>query len=103
MVTLPEPSFAPTFKGRFKALGDACFALANNAAKARQMGALMSLSDQELAAKSLKREDIPRHVFGDGIFILVFSGCTHDRPQPHFAPLSQSWASNASCASCAEL
>lgn len=37
--------------------------LGESSAKARQINALMEMTDSELAARGLKREDIARHVF----------------------------------------
>ncbi|MFC6688207.1 DUF1127 domain-containing protein [Jhaorihella thermophila] len=37
--------------------------------RVRQMNALMNLSDEQLAARGLRREDIARHVFSDSLYL----------------------------------
>lgn len=46
----------------FSAFGAALVRLGENSQKMRQINALQSLSDEELASRGLKREDIARYV-----------------------------------------
>lgn len=55
--------------GVFRAMGEALVTLAEANSRVRRAEALQALSDDELAAKGLKREDIPRHVFGDMFYL----------------------------------
>ena len=55
--------------GLFRALGNAIVTLGEANSRVRRAEALQALTDKELAEKGLKREDIPRHVFGDIFFV----------------------------------
>ncbi len=55
--------------GVFRAIGNALVTLGEANSRVRRAEALQALSDEELAAKGLKREDIPRHVFSDVFFL----------------------------------
>lgn len=50
----------------FVVIGNALVAIAEANPRYRQLAHLSNLSDAELAAKGLKREDIVRHVFPEG-------------------------------------
>ena len=49
----------------FSALGNALVHIGENSQKMRQINALQALSDEELANRGLKREDIARYVMSD--------------------------------------
>lgn len=49
----------------FSALGTAFVSMGEASSKMRQVNALQALSDEELADRGLKREDIARYVFSD--------------------------------------
>ena len=55
--------------GVFRAIGNALVTLGEANSRVRRAEALQALTDAELAAKGLKREDIPRHVFRDIFFV----------------------------------
>lgn len=55
--------------GIFRSIGGALVTLGEANSRVRRAEALQALSDEELAAKGLKREDIPRHVFSDVFFL----------------------------------
>ncbi|MCI5097269.1 MAG: DUF1127 domain-containing protein [Rhodobacteraceae bacterium] len=50
------------------AIGAFLVAVAENNDRVRQVEFLRNLSDQELAARGIKREDIVRHVFASHVF-----------------------------------
>ena len=56
--------FAP-IKRALSAMFDGLISISENTARARQMEALMALSDAQLAERGIKRQDIARHVFRD--------------------------------------
>ena len=56
-------------RGILRAIGNAFIHLAETNSRVRRAEALHALSDADLAAKGLKREDISRHVFGDILYI----------------------------------
>ena len=58
-----------SLRGVFRAMGEALVTLTEANTRVRRAEALQALSDDELAAKGLKREDIPRHVFGDLFYL----------------------------------
>lgn len=65
-------SQAPTFVTRFnpvKALWNGMVAIGEKNDRLRKIEALQNLSDKELAARGLKREDIARVVFQDYLWI----------------------------------
>ena len=43
--------------------------IAENNSRVRQLNALAALSDEDLAARGLRREDIARHVFSDSLYL----------------------------------
>ncbi len=49
----------------FVALGNALIAMAEASSRTEEIQLLQSLTDEELAARGLKRDDIVRHVFAD--------------------------------------
>lgn len=51
--------------GFLEAFWNALMAVAEHNPKMKQIEALQALSDEELQARGLRREDIARHVFGD--------------------------------------
>jgi len=56
------PAILAPFARFFTALFDGLVRLGENNSKVRQVASLNALSDEELAARGLKREDIARHV-----------------------------------------
>ncbi len=53
----------------FRSIGSALVTLGEANSRVRRAEALQALSDEDLAAKGLKREDIARHVFADMFFV----------------------------------
>lgn len=53
----------------FSGIGTSLVKAAEADRRIRTFNALMEMSDAELAAKGLKREDLARHVFGDLYYI----------------------------------
>ncbi|WP_158965883.1 DUF1127 domain-containing protein [Chachezhania sediminis] len=53
----------------FGSIGNALVAMAENSSKMKQIRALESLSDADLASRGLKREDIARYVLSPGYWI----------------------------------
>lgn len=56
--------FAP-IKRTMSAMIDGLISISENTARARQIEALMALSDEQLAARGIKRTEIARYVFSD--------------------------------------
>lgn len=50
-------------------VGRAFVALGENSARAKRLDYLNSLSDEQLAAKGIQRQDIVRHVFADVLYL----------------------------------
>ncbi|MFU1478479.1 DUF1127 domain-containing protein [Roseovarius sp. C7] len=63
LVSLPD--FAGALHRGLAALGDALTSIVEHNGRLRRMQWLQDMSDEELAERGLKREDIVRHVFGD--------------------------------------
>ncbi|HBM60121.1 MAG TPA: DUF1127 domain-containing protein [Citreicella sp.] len=53
----------------FSAIGNALVAIGEANPRLRRVEALQRLSDEQLAARGLKREDIVRHVFRDVFYL----------------------------------
>lgn len=53
----------------FAAIGDALVNMAESSSKMRQVKALSALSDEELAKRGLRRQDIARYVFADSYWV----------------------------------
>lgn len=53
----------------FRGIGDALITLTEANSRVRQAQALQALSDEELANRGLKRQDIARYVFSDMFYI----------------------------------
>jgi len=53
----------------FRAFGRFLIVMAENNGRVKEVQYLSSLSDAQLAARGLKREDIARHVFHDVFFV----------------------------------
>ncbi|MEO1732761.1 MAG: DUF1127 domain-containing protein [Pseudomonadota bacterium] len=70
-ITTQAPITAPfgLVQRVFSWLGGALMHVAETNQRVRQAEALMALSDAELAARGLKREDIARHVFSDSYWM----------------------------------
>ncbi|MGR3502664.1 DUF1127 domain-containing protein [Pseudaestuariivita sp.] len=51
------------------AFGNWLISISESSEKARRIEALSNMSDAELAARGLKREDIARHVFRDHYYV----------------------------------
>ncbi|MBU2962514.1 DUF1127 domain-containing protein [Citreicella sp. C3M06] len=60
---------APFLSRFFAALGNAIVAIGEANPRLRRVEALQRLSDEQLAAKGLRREDIVRHVFRDVYYL----------------------------------
>lgn len=60
---------APFLTRFFGAIGNALVAIGEANPRMRRIEALQRLSDAELAAKGLRRDDIVRHVFGDAYYL----------------------------------
>ncbi|WP_289150840.1 DUF1127 domain-containing protein [uncultured Salipiger sp.] len=60
---------APLLSRILAGLGDAIVAIGEANPRLRRVEALQRLSDAELAAKGLRREDIVRHVFHDVYYL----------------------------------
>jgi len=60
---------APLISRILAGLGDAIVAIGEANPRLRRVEALQRLSDAELAAKGLRREDIVRHVFHDVYYL----------------------------------
>jgi hypothetical protein len=63
-----RPSLWSGILAFFHNLGNSIDLAASSNARMRQMEQLDALSDAELAAKGLRREDITRHVFRDFLY-----------------------------------
>lgn len=63
LVSLPD--FAGALHRGLAAFGDALTSIVEHNGRLRRMQWLQDMSDEELAERGLKREDIVRHVFGD--------------------------------------
>ncbi|EIE49839.1 leucyl-tRNA synthetase [Salipiger aestuarii] len=60
---------APLLTRFFRAIGSALIAIAESNPRLRRVKALQRLSDEQLAAKGLRRDDIVRYVFGDVYYL----------------------------------
>lgn len=60
--------FAPIRKF-FALFGQAMITAAENSSRMRRIEALEAMTDEELAARGLKRENIVRHVFQDLMYV----------------------------------
>lgn len=58
-------SFTQALGAFFASIGRGLVAMGANSGRYRRLQALSAMSDAELAARGLKREDIVRHVFAD--------------------------------------
>ena len=57
------------FSGFFRALFDGVLRYAESNSRLKQVEQLQSLSDEELTAKGIRRDDIVRHVFRNVLYI----------------------------------
>jgi uncharacterized protein YjiS (DUF1127 family) len=60
---------APVFGRIFRAIGNALISVSEANSRVRQVEALSALSDEQLKARGLRREDIVRHVFSDALYL----------------------------------
>ena len=60
--------FAP-IRAFFSAFGRAMIVAAENSSRMRRIEAFNAMTDEELAERGLKREDIVRHVFRDLMYV----------------------------------
>ncbi|SMR81529.1 protein of unknown function [Aliiroseovarius halocynthiae] len=69
--TIQAPAFSlgSALRTFFAAFGRAMIAAGENSSRMRQVDALRSMSDDELAKLGLKRDDIVRHVFKDLMYV----------------------------------
>ncbi len=56
-------------RGFFEGIGRGLTAYAERSTRMRQIGRLAAMSDAELAAMGLRRQDIARHVYRDIFFV----------------------------------
>lgn len=64
-ISTPSASFNATVSAFFSQLGEIMVLAMESNPRLRRVQALQALSDDELAARGLKRDDIVRHVFRD--------------------------------------
>lgn len=62
------PVFA-SLKSFFSAIGNGLVAAAENSSRMKRIQALQSMTDAQLAAIGIKRDDIVRHVFSDLFYV----------------------------------
>ena len=62
-------AFGGSFARFFSAVFDGLTRMAENNPRVRQLQQLSALSDEQLAARGMKREDIARRVFADRFYI----------------------------------
>lgn len=62
-------SLGKIFAAPFNAIGRFFVAVMENNSRIKRVDALNALSDEQLAERGLRREDIVRHVFGDYMHI----------------------------------
>lgn len=55
--------------GFFRAIGNGLVNMAEANHRVNRARTLMALSDEQLAARGMKREDVVKHVFGDIMYI----------------------------------
>lgn len=55
--------------GFFRAIGNGLVNMAEANHRVNRARTLMALSDEQLAARGIKREDVVKHVFGDIMYI----------------------------------
>lgn len=60
---------APLLTRFFSAIGHTLVAIGEANPRMRRIEALQRLTDEQLAAKGLRRDDIVRHVFGDVYYL----------------------------------
>ncbi len=58
-----------SLRGVFRAIGETLITLTEANSRVRRAEALHALTDDELAAKGLRREDIARYVFRDMFYL----------------------------------
>lgn len=73
-LTDTTPSAAPLSLGAilaapFRAIGNFMVAIMESNSRIQRVDALNAMSDEQLAERGLRREDIVRHVFGDYMHI----------------------------------
>lgn len=67
--TLTDTPRRPLLGRMLSALGQAMIAHMERHSRLEQIRRLQALTDAELAAKGLRREDIPRYVFRDVFYV----------------------------------
>ena len=73
-LTDTTPTSAPISLGKilsapFRAIGSFFVAIMENNSRIKRVDALNAMTDEQLAKRGLRREDIVRHVFGDYMHI----------------------------------
>ncbi|MDA7424999.1 DUF1127 domain-containing protein [Thalassococcus lentus] len=68
-VTYSEPRGRSFFGAVLQGIGDFFVAITESNWRVREAERLQAMSDQELAQRGLRREDIARHVFRDMLHI----------------------------------
>lgn len=64
-ISTPAAGFASTISAFFSHLGEIMAVVMESNPRLRRVQALQAMSDEKLAERGLKREDIVRHVFRD--------------------------------------
>ncbi|AHD03355.1 DUF1127 domain-containing protein [Leisingera methylohalidivorans] len=64
-----RPELAGILRRCFAAVGNALVAIAEADSRMRAARQLNAMSDEELAERGLRREDIVRHIFSDRFYI----------------------------------
>ncbi|WOI55731.1 DUF1127 domain-containing protein [Palleronia sp. LCG004] len=58
-------TFGQTVSAFFSAIGHGLIAMGENSSRYRRLQALNAMTDEQLAQRGLKRENLVRHVFAD--------------------------------------
>ena len=66
---MTDSSYTPAHRSVFRAIGDFFSLITESNWRVREAQRLHAMSDAQLAARGLRREDIARHVFRDVFYI----------------------------------
>lgn len=61
--------FLASLKGALARFGEAVVAISENSSRMRRLRALQEMTDDQLAARGIRREDIVRIVFADRFYV----------------------------------